>query len=80
VGEASREGLRPSPEVERLLTAVRDQDPAALQRAQDDLQASPTGQAWRERIEVHQRDLAAQDRAPNLQAEQRTPTHMDVAR
>lgn len=79
-GEASREGSRPSPEVERLLTAARDRDPAALQRAQDELQASPTGQAWRERIEVHQRDLVAQERVPNLLSEQRMPTHMDVAR
>jgi hypothetical protein len=70
-----------NPEVERLLAAARERDPAALQLAQRDLQASPTGQAWRERIEGHQQELATQERMPApTQAEQRTPTQMDVAR
>ncbi|CAN7174914.1 lipase [Pseudoxanthomonas sp. LjRoot143] len=78
--DASRNAWRANPDVERLLTAARDHDPAALQLAQGDLQASPAGQAWRERMETHQRELASQERAPNLQAEPRTPTPMDVAR
>lgn len=70
-----------NPEVERLLAAARERDPAALHLAQRDLQASPMGQAWRERIEGHQQELATQERMPApMQAEQRTPTQMDVAR
>ena len=78
--DASRNAWRSDTDVERLLTAARDRDPAALQLAQGDLQASPAGQAWRERMEMHQRELASQERAMNLQAEPRTPTPMDVAR
>ena len=78
--DAPQMSWRPSPEVERLLAAAAERDPAALQRAQHDLHASPTGQAWRERVEAHQRDLAAHERAPDFQTEQRTPAQMDIAR
>ncbi|MBD9479321.1 hypothetical protein [Pseudoxanthomonas sp. PXM02] len=77
----SHETGRSVPEVERLLAAARERDPAALQLAQNDLQASPAGAAWRERVELHQRELAAQERMPNtVQVEQRTPTQLDIAR
>lgn len=78
--DASPNAWRSNPDVERLLAAARDRDPAALDLAQGDLQASTTGQAWRERMEMHQRELASQERAPNPRAELRTPTPMDVAR
>lgn len=78
--DASPNAWRSNPDVERLLTAARDRDPAALQLAQGDLQASTAGQAWRERMEMHRRELASQERAPNPRAELRTPTPMDVAR
>ena len=81
VGEATRQAWRSNPEVERLLAAAGGRDPAALQLAQNELQASAAGQVWRERVEAHQRDFAAQERTPNLQqTEQRTPAQMDVAR
>ncbi len=80
-GEVSRDVFRSNPDVERLLAAARERDPAALQLAQHDLQASPTGQAWRERLEAHQQELALRERTPNIsQVEQRTPAQMDVAR
>ena len=80
-GEVSREAARSVPEVERLLAAARERDPAALHLAQSELQASPTGQAWRERVEAHQRELTVQERTPNgPHVEQRTPAQMDVAR
>ena len=78
--DAPQMSWRPSPEVERLLAAAGERDPAALQRAQNDLRASPMGQAWRERIEAHQRDLVAHERTPDFQAEQRMPAQMDIAR
>ena len=78
--DAPQMSWRPSPEVERLLAAAGERDPAALQRAQHDLHASPTGQAWRERVEAHQRDLSAHERAPDFQTEQRMPAQMDIAR
>jgi hypothetical protein len=81
VGEATRQAWRSNPEVARLLAAAGGRDPAALQLAQNELQASAAGQVWRERVEAHQRDFAAQERTPNLQqTEQRTPAQMDVAR
>lgn len=76
----SREAWQARPEVQRLLDAARDRDPSALQSAQDGLQASPTGQAWRERVESHQRELAAQERASSMRNVEHRPVQMDIAR
>lgn len=79
--EVSSDVFRSNPDVERLLAAARERDPAALQLAQHDLQASPTGQAWRERLEAHQQELALREKTPNIsQVEQRTPAQMDASR
>ena len=77
--ETTREAGRSNPEVDRLLAAARARDPVALQLAQRDLQASPMGQAWRERIEMHQSEIAARERTlANQQIERQPP--VDVAR
>nr|WP_298152135.1 lipase [uncultured Pseudoxanthomonas sp.] len=71
---------QPSPEIERLLAAARDGSPAALQTAQQGLQASAVGQAWHARVEAHQRALDAQQRAASPGVEPRTQVPLDIAR
>lgn len=71
---------QPSPEIERLLAAARDGSPAALQTAQQGLQASAVGQAWHGRVEAHQRALDAQQRAAGPGVEPRTQAPLDIAR
>lgn len=75
---------RPSPrmEVERILAATQANDPSALRAATQDLQASPFGQSWRERMESHREKLAEQVRTtePLQHVEQRQQPVLGAAR
>ncbi|HEV7271711.1 hypothetical protein [Pseudoxanthomonas sp.] len=71
---------QPSPEIERLLAAARDGNPAALQTAQQDLQASAIGQAWHARVDAHQQGLGSPQRTAGPTVEQRTQAPLDIAR
>ena len=71
---------QPSPEIERLLAAAREGSPAALQTAQQGLQASALGQAWHARVDAQQQALDAQQRVAAPAAEPRTQAPLDIAR
>ena len=71
---------QPSPEIERLLAAAREGSPAALQTAQQGLQASALGQAWHARVDAHQQALDTQQRVSGPAAEPRTQAPLDIAR
>lgn len=71
---------QPSPEIERLLAAAREGSPAALETAQQGLQASALGQAWHARVDAHQQALDAQQRVAAPAAEPRTQAPLDIAR
>ena len=71
---------QPSPEIERLLAAAREGSPAALQTAQQGLQASALGQAWHARVDAHQQALDAQQRVAGPAAVPRTQAPLDIAR
>ena len=71
---------QPSPEIERLLAAAREGSPAALETAQQGLQASALGQAWHARVDAQQQALDAQQRVAAPAAEPRTQAPLDIAR
>ena len=84
----------PADEVDRLLSSARANDPDGLRIALQDLRASPYGQAWQNqleshrqrlaepapRMESHQRELTAQERASLMPNVEHKPVQMDIAR